>query len=219
MVNNSAVQNGTTIIFTRNMRDQANAAWSSEMISLAESFSATYKIHMGDYYVGGDGIAFVFQRDPDGLSAIGGFGKGLGFGNIAGSDIVDPVSPSLAIEIDTFYNPEVDGDFTADHIGLVANGRMGNYLYGPVQASAVNANIKDGRDHIFRVEWNEGGLQTLNVYFDDVLRVSYSADIVSEILGGSPEVYFGFTGATGTRVVCSIFTATRNTHPFLQARR
>lgn len=48
---------------------------------------------------GGDGFAFVLQRDPNGTAALGAGGRGLGYEGIANS---------VAVEFDTWFNPDTN---------------------------------------------------------------------------------------------------------------
>lgn len=52
---------------------------------------------------GGDGFAFVLQRDPNGTSALGADGRGLGY---------EGIENSLAVEFDTWYNPDTNTSTT-----------------------------------------------------------------------------------------------------------
>ena len=61
-----------------------------------------------------------------------------------------------------------------------------------------------------QVRW-DAGIQTLMVYFDCELRITYSADIINEIFDGDPLVFWGFTSATGglnnVHEVCFTYTS------------
>ena len=63
---------------------------------------------------GGDGFAFVIHRDRNETAAIGNPGRELGYGGIANS---------LAVEFDTWYNPDTNTtttgvDMIVDHVSL-----------------------------------------------------------------------------------------------------
>ena len=175
---------------------EAGSAWDQTKLNLNCDFSMNFNVYMGNNIFGADGIAFVLQNE--GLTALGGTGGGIGYGNITtGGGPVPPVSPSVDVEIDTYsdgFLPTTDPLY--DHIGVTENGNLGTYAAGPVQASATLTNVKDGALHSFTVSWNASTM-VLSVYFDGVLRLSYAKNIVSTIFGGNPNVYWGFTGATG----------------------
>ena len=59
------------------------------------AFSA--KLYESCVVHGADGIAFVLHADPNGTAALGNSGAGLGY---------EGISRSLAVEFDTWYNPE-----------------------------------------------------------------------------------------------------------------
>lgn len=166
---------------------QIASIWKEDQISLTNSFDLKFNLNLGCNDVGADGIVFVLQTDPNVLGQAGGdIGYGLGF------------DPSIAVEFDTYRN-DVNGDPDEDHIAIVRDGNVNhdhvNNLAGPVNAADV-ADIEDCVYHPVRIIWDATDL-LLEVYFDCELRLSYSGDIVNEIFGGNPMVYYGFTASTG----------------------
>ncbi len=172
---------------TPNLNTQGGSVWNVNQIDLGNSFDFIFDVFLGNSDAGADGIAFVLQPVS---TSIGSNGGGLGYLGI---------TPSVAIEIDTYQNGNY-GDPAADHIGIQSNGDVdhgtANNLAGPVAALASSGNIEDGQNHLLRVNWN-AGTQTLEAYFDGVLRVTYTGNIVANIFSNSPNVYWGFTGSTG----------------------
>lgn len=170
---------------------QGGAVWNSAQISLTESFDFTFDVYLGDIPGGADGIAFVLQPLDTNQVTTGG---GMGYAGI---------SPSIAIQIDTYQNniasqPHDDPAF--DHVAIMANGAVDHgtpdNLAGPENALVSGFNIEDGAEHVMRVVWDAPG-QTLSVFMDGSLRTSYTGDIVADQLGGDPNVFWGFTGSTG----------------------
>lgn len=174
-------------LLTPDLNAQGGSVWNINQISLANSFDFTFDVFLGYNDVGADGIAFVLQPIS---TIVGTSGGGIGYLGI---------SPSLAIEIDTYQNSGY-GDPATDHIGIQSNGDVdhntGNNLAGPVAALASSGNIEDGQNHLLRVSW-DATAQILQAYFDGVLRVTYTGNIVSNIFSNNPNVYWGFTGSTG----------------------
>ncbi|MBR9922092.1 MAG: hypothetical protein GYB31_14730 [Bacteroidetes bacterium] len=166
----------------------AGSIWNLDKISLDESFEVVMEIFLGcKDNDGADGIVFGFQPISTSIGVAGG---ALGFGG---------VSPSLGVEFDTFQNGDLS-DPEYDHIAIIQNGDLNhngaNNLAGPVQALANDANLEDCDWHELRVSWDAPS-QTLRVYLDCSLRILYIGDIVDEIFGGNPEVFWGFTAGTG----------------------
>jgi hypothetical protein len=183
ILNGSASSSGSDCyILTPDEGSQAGAVWSDQPFSLALDFDLTFQVYLGSSDAGADGIAFVIMPSAGGLGAMGG---GLGYMGLA---------PSLAIELDTYTNL----DPLEDHIAIQRDGDINPWgtLAGPVQASAINQNIEDGLWHTVQITWDASAL-TLIIYFDGSQRLTYNADITSMIFGGNPQVYWGFTGATG----------------------
>jgi len=187
VVNGSATQLSCNCYrLTQAVGNQSGSVWNENMISLADSFDFTFDVFLGYNDAGADGIAFVLQPIS---TSIGTAGGGLGY---------DGVSPSLAIEIDTYQN---GWDPPYDHVAIMGNGIVqhnnpaGN-LAGPFPALPANANIEDGQEHLFRVFWDPL-TQVMQVYMDGSLRLEYQADIVQNLFSNDPMVFWGFTGSTG----------------------
>ncbi|MCF8258472.1 MAG: gliding motility-associated C-terminal domain-containing protein [Flavobacteriales bacterium] len=167
--------------------DQFGSVWNENMISLDQPFDFTFDVFLGTDNGGADGIAFVLQPIS---TSIGVGGGGLGYQGI---------DPSVSIEIDTYQNGS-NGDPQYDHVAIMANGNSDHNspqnLAGPISALPLNLNIEDGQEHLLRISWNPVG-QILRVYIDGFLRLEYTGDIVTQIFGNDPMVFWGFTGSTG----------------------
>ncbi|MDZ4680293.1 MAG: gliding motility-associated C-terminal domain-containing protein [Saprospiraceae bacterium] len=183
----------------------SGSIWYPDKISLAESFEAVVEVNLGcKNQDGADGIVFGFQPVS---TSIGIGGGAIGFGGVV---------PSLGIELDTYQNTDL-GDPAFDHIAIVSNGvvnhNSANNLAGPVQANNSNPNIEDCQFHDLRVSWN-ATTKLLRVYLDCQLRLNYTGDLVQNLFGGNPEVFWGFTSATGglnnTHQVCFQYTTFLN---------
>ncbi len=182
----NAVQTGVrTYQLTQNANWQNGSVWNTTKIDLTSSFDIFFEVYLGNHDDGADGIAFTLQ--PVSTNA-GAPGLGLGSGGI---------SPSVIVEYDTYQN---GFDPAFDHIAIEKNGDVdhntANKLAGPISATAAATDIEDGQWHSSRVIWN-ATTKTIEVYFDCNLRLSYSGDIIATIFGGNPNVYYGFTAATG----------------------
>jgi hypothetical protein len=66
----------------------------------------------------------------------------------------------------------------------------------PVQASSSSDNIEDCQWHIFRITWDPV-TQLLRAYFDGHLQVQAQVNIIGTIFNNDPNVFWGFTAATG----------------------
>jgi gliding motility-associated-like protein len=170
---------------TQAINTQSGSVWNENQISLEDSFDFSFDIYLGTNDEGADGIAFVLQPIS---TSIGSSGGGLGYQNI---------TPSLAVEIDTYFNTWDPG---YDHVAIMANGDVDhstpNNLAGPAPALFLNDNIENGQDHLLRVFWDPL-TQTMQVYVDGLLRTEYTGNVVSNIFADDPNVFWGFTGSTG----------------------
>lgn len=131
---------------------------------------------------GADGLAFVIQ--PISSSTLGGAGGGIGYYGI---------SPSIAVEFDTYHNPQ---DPSSNHLGLNINGSINHDLGFPT--ADVNPPFDDGS---VWYAWIDYDGSTLEVRVNQtgirpqVAMISHLID-ANSILGTS-DAYVGFTAATG----------------------
>ncbi len=182
-------EGGSCYELTSDSLTEGGSVWYSKLFNLNQPLDVQFSLFLGckAYSVGADGMAFVLQP----LSTNQGFtGGGLGYGGI---------TPSLDVEFDTYQNLPWDPAYA--HIAIEQNGDynhnvVADLLAGPVQMSPLLPNLPDCKVHQARIIWNPK-TQTINVYFDCSLRCSYTGDIVNNIFGGNPNVYWGFTASTG----------------------
>ena len=165
----------------------SGSMWSATEIDLSAPFSLNFTASFDDNPGGADGIVFAFQSA--GENALGPDGGSLGYEGIA---------PSFATEFDIFRNADL-GDSNFDHIAVFRNGNVSHQsadnLYGPLQAGP-GVSIKTGQSYQVKIDW-QPDQNRFYVYFDCVERVFMTIDLINEIFGGDPMVYWGFTGATG----------------------
>lgn len=170
---------------TPNSATQVGSVWNINKIDLNNSFDFAFDVYLGCSDGGADGIAFGLQ--PIGTS-VGTNGNGMGMGG---------VSPSVGVYIDTYQNSSPDFDPAADHVSIQSNGVVihnggADDLAGPIDIP----NIENCAWHGFRIAW-DAGTNTMDVYLDGAPITSYTGDIINTVFGGDPNVYWGFTGATG----------------------
>lgn len=188
-LNGTAQQvNDSCWILTPDQLNKVGSIWNLDKIDLNNSFQVLMQLYLGCQDGGGaDGIMFGLQPVS---TSIGQVGEGIGF---------QGVMPSVGIEFDTWQNGNLS-DPSYDHVAIIKNGVLNhsspNNLAGPVQANASNGNVEDCDWHTLRVNW-DAATTTLEVWFDCKLRLSYTGDIVNEVFGGDPNVFWGFTSATG----------------------
>lgn len=185
-VNNNAVQTSCNCYQLTPAADGQNGSvWNVNQLDLNSPFNFAFDVFLGCNDGGADGLAFVLQ--PLSVNA-GSSGGGIGYQGI---------SPSLAVEMDTYQNNTDPG---YDHMAIQTNGVVthggGNTLAGPIQTSATTGNVEDCAWHLLQVSWDPA-TQTFQVWFDGSLRLTYTGNIVNNVFGGNPNVFWGFTAATG----------------------
>ncbi len=172
---------------TPNVAGQVGSVWNIYQIDLNQAFDFNFNVFLGcnnsSMWTGADGIVFGLQPLNTNIGTAGG---GMGMGGI---------SPSLGVYIDTYHNTS-HNDILNDHISINSNGDFNhstaNNLSGPYDL----VEIEDCAYHTLRVVW-EPTTTTYLVFFDGTLVLTYVGDIISNVFGGNPIVYWGFTGSTG----------------------
>ncbi|MDX2248999.1 MAG: gliding motility-associated C-terminal domain-containing protein [Bacteroidia bacterium] len=187
-LNGSATANGPICYtLTPNLGSQAGSVWYTSQIDLSQNFEFYAQITLGCSDNGADGVVFAFQSVS---TSVGSLGGGMGYAGI---------SPSIGVEFDTYQNSNW-GDPVTDHMAIISNGDVSHLsptnLAGPVSMLPTNANVEDCLYHDLRVSWNPF-TDSLNIYFDCNLRLTYAGNIINTIFGGNPNVFWGFTGGTG----------------------
>ncbi len=187
---NATKDNCHCYTLTPNNFSNSGSVWNNIKINLTQSFDFSFNINLGCDDAGADGIVFVLQPISTSVGTIGG---GLGF---------EGVSPSVGITIDTWQNTEPDSnDPPYDHMAIQLNGNINHLdlssnIAGPVTALSGNDNIEDCRWHILRIQW-DANAKKISAFIDGAFRLSVVKDFVTEVFGGNPLVFWGFTGSTG----------------------
>lgn len=178
------------IELTDNVLFQIGAAWNTTPVDLNNPFELYASVYLGASNSGGDGITFTMQNDIDADSALGSFGNFLGYGGL---------QPSIAIEFDVFQLGGTS-DPVFDHTAIHQNGSVDhaspNNLAGPVQLDPANPDVEDNAFHDVHIIWDPF-TQTLSMWWDCQLRITYTGNVVDSIFSGNSTVYWGFTGSTG----------------------
>lgn len=165
--------------------NQAGAVWFDSLANFTHPFHMEIDLYLGADDAGADGITFSLQNA--GTAVLGGAGGGMGIGG---------VTPAFSVEFDTYQN---GGEPAEDHISIFYNGGQGNVLVAPVSASATAPNVEDGDAHRVVFDWDPVA-QTFWVYFDGILRATYTGNLVGTYFGGNPWLNFGMTAGTGGAV-------------------
>ncbi len=194
-VNNNALDLGSSEFrLTEDLANQNGSIWYKLQHDFSTDLNVEGQFFFGNDDPGADGIVFVIQNN---CLAAGGVGSGIGYGGITGA--------SLGVEFDTYQNimgtgAEDNTDPSYDHIALHRDGNVdhvhANNLLGPVQMHNTKLDVEDSLWYDFRVFYDASANQ-IEVYFDGVLRFTYSIDIVNTIFSSDPYAYWGFTSATG----------------------
>ncbi|MCZ4408368.1 gliding motility-associated C-terminal domain-containing protein [Cryomorphaceae bacterium 1068] len=189
LVGNSTQAAGDCFILTQPTPWQNGAIWYDEAINITEPFNLQFTASFGTLdAAGADGMVFVMQQV--GNDVIGVPGGGMGF---------EGFSPSLGVEFDSFQNVGF-GDPVFDHMAISTNGNpnhnLPGNLAGPVPISPTSGNVEDGQEYIIDISW-EPSLNQFTVSVNCEIRLQVNISLQFAVFPGNPEVFWGFTGATG----------------------
>lgn len=173
-------------VMSEYVRTQAGSVWSNFKVNLNNDLDIEFSTVFGGVDGGADGIMFVFQGE---CASAGGDGSGLGFTGIV---------PSFGVEFDAFQNSGAPtNDNASDHVSFFRDGVNDHGTANEIGGAAtLVGNLENGAARSIRVVWTSA-TNLIEVYLDGVLTRSATIDMVNSIFGGSPEVYWGFTGSTG----------------------
>ena len=191
---------------------KAGGFWNNIPLDLSQSFEIATTINFGcnsETSAGGDGVAFVIQNQSND-AGINSFGGGtLGYAGI---------TPSLAIQMDTYRENPIDFPFVNDpgggifnlpyydHMALMLNGQVDHETPEDIVTVPFTPFYVDVEDcstanfHHITISW-DAILKKLDVFYCDqngnFNTISEIIDISNDVFSGNNNVYWGFTGATG----------------------
>lgn len=209
-------------------QNQHGSAWYYVQQPLASGFTTSFQFQItstgacNGCSFPADGIALVIQNDPAGSGALGytGNGQNISYGdadNSGGSGPGEAIQNSLAIELDTYYNPDY-GDPDGNHIAVQSCGTAGNssdhtYICPSgngaklaLQSLPAGLSLSDGNIHTITVNYVAPGsclsnCNNLAVFFDStsILQTTVNLPQLLNLVSNS-NAYIGFTAGTGGSV-------------------
>jgi len=201
----SAAQYGSVLRLTPTTIGQAGDAWFAEKLYVQDGFETTFEFQLSEFsYEGADGIALVIQDSS--ATALGEGGWGIGYLGIP---------RSIAFEIDTFSNAEINGN----HVAIHSMGTLPNRPDGPARIAQNGSipNVSDSQVHTFRVVYTASGefLVFLDNLVSSVLDVPIDLAALLQLTDGT--AWVGLTASTGAywenHDILSWSFATTNTLP------
>ena len=203
MVNSTTLTGSSTFELTQKVNATAGSLWYQNKLDLRVAFTLDLEVFLGDVdNPGADGMVFVIQNLDTGQ---GTSGYGIGYGGAA------PISPSYAIEMDTYANGDILGDLSADppystgsepshgldHLAFVPNGA--STIRPPAALVQEVDDLENNQWHNFIVKWDP---MTTNFSYElrhsngNTYTNSVTVDLINTIFTGNI-TYWGFTAATG----------------------
>jgi hypothetical protein len=211
--------NASVMRITPATGNQGGSTWYTTAVPLQAGFTTTFTFQFtGQGGTGGhaDGIAFVVQHSPTGISFLDtNVGGSIGYADDDGdANPMSGIANSVAIEFDTFTNgwdPNNnhvaiqscwDGNNSNKHTGTCLNGQrsgMNPTLAINSALSSLNININDGAVHTAIVTYSPpcANCQNLTVLLDGQQVAAATLDLVNLGLDATDDAFVGFTASTG----------------------
>ena len=185
-LNGNAAQAGSVLRVVPSLLTQVGSAWFNTKQSVDNGFETEFTFTMTNG--GADGMAFVVQNSAAGTSALGTGGGALGYTGIENS---------LAVELDTFANPELAEN--VNHVAVHSNGINANdALTAATRLGTVDPSfdLNNASEHSARIAYVPG---TLEIFLDGNatadLSVSVDLDTLLNLDNGT--AFVGFTAGAG----------------------
>jgi hypothetical protein len=200
-------QGGSVLWLTPAQVDQAGSVFTTDRVVFNRKYAFTtfFQFQMTDPGSGGasDGMTFVLQAES--VSALGASGGCLGYAGYADSGCgtyTGTITPSIAVEFDTWQNVGVD--YNDNHVGILTDGEFieidPQTPYGVTNCQPTGAFGCMSNGDIWSV-WIDYDGANLNVALADNSTtrpaniISYPIDIPA--LFGENSAFVGFTAGTG----------------------
>ncbi len=183
------ISSGTLTITTNSSNEARSVFYDTPVTAGAFAAQFTYQASGSK---DADGITFVIENDPRGVSAIGGLGSGLGYGNSDGDNSGAWIHSSVAVEMNLF-NGHTRGT-NVQTAGTLTNPYTGNYN--------LNGSVSFNSCEQIQVNIGYNGTLLTTTFLDQATSQSYQASYsvnLASVLGGNMG-YVGFTGATGSQL-------------------
>jgi len=171
--------------------NQVSAVYYSTPVNVYGGFTTTFQFQISNVHAGanggGDGITFIIQNSPSGLTAMGPGGGDLGYATIP---------RSFVIEMDMALTPgydAIDNHISAHTLGANPNSAVD--LTASVAATTFATQMKDGAVHTIKITYDGSG--GWDIYIDNLTtsQVGFTYALVQAT--GATNAYVGFSGATG----------------------
>jgi len=184
------INSAAALILNPSTSYQGGSAYWSQKITLSSdrSFSAFFTYQIDQNNSRADGFTFIMQQA--GTTALGSNGQNLGIYGISGT--------SLAVEFDTYQN---GGDPDNNHIALDLNG---NTTHSTGVVASINTHTLDLADGSLKYVWIDysGTTKSFQVRISNSNSRPTTATLSTtnytlSTMFSNPNVYVGFTGATG----------------------
>lgn len=158
--------------------------WYKDKVPVEHGFECSFQIYIdkigGWQNTGADGLAFVINNDPKGLS-VGDPGEGIGY---------EGMSNALAVEFDTFDNNEGGNN----HVSIQTNGK-GRLTRFNNHSLAINHKIPQLRGKTLSIKITYD-FRYMKVFIDNKLYIKKTVALEQLLKLDKGKAWIGFTSST-----------------------
>ncbi len=209
-MNGGAHQSGKALRVCSNINGDRGSVFYDQPVYVSGGFATKFIFSTSSPVSGGgNGLTFIIQNDPNGLTAMGDSGSAMGYGGFATSP-TNAIDNALVIEVDTFFDsPWNDPD--GNHVSIQTGG-TGDCSQDHDSSIAVvspSFTLQKG-PHVLDIQY-DGSL--LAIYLDGgskpVISVAWSFTAGGTYLTGGPagglnlmsggNAYVGFSAGSGAQ--------------------
>jgi Legume lectin domain/Carboxypeptidase regulatory-like domain/Domain of unknown function (DUF4214) len=172
--------------------NQVSSVYYNTKVNVVGGFTTTFQFQVSSVHAGtnggGEGITFIIQNSPSGLTALGPGGADLGYATIPNSFVV---------ELDMALNAGYDS--TDNHISVHTLGTNPNSavdLTASIAAASFPQQLKDGAIHSVKITYD--GVVGWDIYLDNLGTSLVGFNYALGAATNSATAYVGFTSSTGS---------------------
>jgi hypothetical protein len=194
-LNGNAEKVGSVLLVGPATFDQIGSAYYTTQVNVGQGFATTFTLNMKPSSGSGttaDGMSFIIQNSS--VNALG---------TSTGQPGYDGIPNSLAVEFDTFYNPQIS-DPNNNHVGIQSCGTAPNSFDHGSSCDlglqpTLPITLADGNSHKVQITYlpHTSGAGTFSIEIDSQHILSIGVNLATLLSLNGNDAWVGFTAGSG----------------------
>jgi hypothetical protein len=194
-LNGNAEKAGSVLLVGPAAFDQIGSAYYTTQVNVGQGFATTFTLNMkpaSGSSTTADGMSFIIQNSS--VNALG---------TSTGQPGYDGIPDSLAVEFDTFYNPQIF-DPNNNHVGIQSCGTAPNSFdhQGTCDLGlqpTLPVTLADGNPHKVQISYlpHTNGVGTFSIEIDSQHVLSIGVNLATLLSLNGNDAWVGFTAGSG----------------------